>query len=39
MRAAATQNETAVASIFVNPTQFAPTEDFGQVPAHLRRGL
>ncbi len=32
MRAAARENDTAVASIFVNPAQFAPTEDFDRYP-------
>ncbi len=32
MRAAARENDIAVASIFVNPTQFAPHEDFNQYP-------
>jgi pantoate--beta-alanine ligase len=32
MRRASAENEVAVASIFVNPTQFAPTEDFDQYP-------
>lgn len=32
MRAAAQGNDIAVASIFVNPTQFAPHEDFNQYP-------
>lgn len=32
MRAAAEENDSAVASIFVNPTQFAPTEDFDRYP-------
>lgn len=32
MRAAATENDCAVASVFVNPTQFAPHEDFDRYP-------
>jgi len=32
MRRAAAENDIGVASIFVNPTQFAPTEDFGKYP-------
>jgi len=32
MRAAASENDLGVVSIFVNPTQFAPHEDFNQYP-------
>ena len=32
MREAARETETAIASIFVNPTQFAPHEDFDKYP-------
>ncbi|MEA3365002.1 MAG: pantoate--beta-alanine ligase, partial [Candidatus Hydrogenedentes bacterium] len=32
MRAAADQNDVSVVSIFVNPTQFAPDEDFDKYP-------
>ena len=32
VRAAVRDNDVTVASIFVNPTQFAPTEDFDQYP-------
>lgn len=32
MRAASSENDVAVTSIFVNPTQFAPHEDFDKYP-------
>jgi pantoate--beta-alanine ligase len=32
MRAASDQNDVSVVSIFVNPTQFAPNEDFDKYP-------
>jgi len=35
MRAAAAQNDVSVLSIYVNPTQFAPHEDFNQYPRTL----
>ena len=32
MRSASAENDVAVASLFVNPTQFAPNEDFDKYP-------
>jgi pantoate--beta-alanine ligase len=37
VRAARTECETVVASIFVNPTQFGPSEDFDRYPQDLDR--
>jgi pantoate--beta-alanine ligase len=39
MRRASAENETATASIFVNPLQFAATEDLGAYPRDLDRDL
>ena len=39
IRAARRENETVVVSVFVNPLQFGPHEDFAQYPRDLRRDV
>src|SRR5689334_7586334 len=37
IRAAREENKTVVVSLFVNPTQFGPSEDFGAYPRDEQR--
>jgi pantoate--beta-alanine ligase len=39
MREGRKRGDCLVTSIFVNPTQFAPTEDFAQYPRDMKRDL
>jgi pantoate--beta-alanine ligase len=39
MRRAASENATTLASVFVNPLQFAPTEDLDRYPRDLERDV